>query len=551
MLKSLKVTNYAIIDELEIQFSKGFNIITGETGAGKSILIGALGLIMGNRADTKVLFDLENKCVVEAEFEISDYKLQDFFQKEELEYDDVLILRREILPSSKSRAFINDTPANLKSIRDLTVKLIDMHQQFDTLGLNNPEVQLELLDAYAGTLDQVEQYKLDFELLNKKQSQLSRLIKQKEQAEKDQELLKYHLEEFEKLELTEGALKEWENELSVLENAETIKTTLSKLAFALDQAEPSILNSLDELNYELSKISNLHPDIEALSDRYLNAIEELRDLASGFENQAEMTELDPERLEEIQSKVNLAYQLQSKHHLSSEEEMLQKWEEIAVKIKTFNQSGEEISRVEKEITDLTKQLKSLGKSISGQRIKASSPLSVQVEQNLHSLSMENAQFKINVEPGDTLLENGIDIVNYLFTANKGARLQEINEVASGGELSRLSLCIKTELAKNVKLPTLIFDEIDSGVSGAVSMKMGNMIKSLSGTHQIINITHSPQIASKADRHYRIFKETNDNRSFTKMEILEGEQKTIEVAKMLSGDPPSEAAMENARVLMSM
>lgn len=551
MLHSLKVSNYAIIDELEINFLKGFNIITGETGAGKSILIGALGLIMGNRADTKVLFDLEKKCIVEASFDITDYELREFFLTNELEYDDQLILRREILPNSKSRAFINDTPANLKTIKDLAVMLIDMHQQFDTLGLNNPEVQLNLLDAYAGNEANVFTYKETFEQLQSKKIMLNRLIKKKEQAEKDQELLKYQLEEFEKLDLKEGQLKDWEDELSLLENAETIKNALTKAAYAIDQSEPSIMANLQDLNYDISKISSLHPEINTLHERFLNILEELRDIASDFEQRADMTDLDPERLIETQSKVNLAYQLLTKHHLNTEEDLLKKWEDISNQINNFKQSGAEITKTKSEIAALEKACFEIATTISSQRKNTSVPLCKQVEENLHRLSMENAQFQIFVNATKELGESGIDEVGFLFTANKGARLQEIKEVASGGELSRLSLCIKTELAKSVKLPTLIFDEIDSGVSGAVSMKMGNMIKQLSDTHQIINITHSPQIASKADRHYRIFKETSENRSFTKMEILDDNEKTLEIAKMLSGDPPSEAAIENAKELMRM
>ncbi|GLR19382.1 DNA repair protein RecN [Portibacter lacus] len=550
MLQSLKVSNYAIIENLEISFSRGFNIITGETGAGKSILIGALGLIMGNRADTKVLFDLEKKCVVEAHFDIKAYHLSSFFEANDLEFDENLIIRREILPNSKSRAFINDSPATLKMLRELCSQLIDMHQQFDTLGLNNPEVQLAMIDAYAKNGDMLEKYTEIFELYNLKKTELNRLIKQKAQAEKDQELLMYHLDEFEKLSLEEGQLSAWEEEMKLLENAETIKSVLSKAAFTINEADPSIISGLEEINYDVSKITSFHSSIEQLGEKYFNLIEELRELASEFENQAEKTDLDPERLGIVQEKLDLAYQLQAKHHLNSEEEMFAKWEEISDKVNGFKKSGSEIKKAEEALGKLHSELDEVAAKLSAKRKKIGPELCKQAEDNLHNLSMENAKFQIEVIDLKDFTETGKNEIKFLFSANLGGRLQEISEVASGGELSRLSLCIKSELAKRVKLPTLIFDEIDSGVSGAISMKMGQMIKKLSGSHQIINITHSPQIASKADRHYRIFKESNQERSYTKMEILEGDEKTTEIAKMLSGDPPSEAAMENARVLMA-
>ncbi|WP_235296854.1 DNA repair protein RecN [Portibacter marinus] len=550
MLRSLKVSNYAIIDNLDISFSTGFNIITGETGAGKSILIGALGLVMGNRADTKVLFDLDKKCIVEATFDISEYPLEHFFASRELEFDQELIIRREILPTSKSRAFINDTPSNLKDLRDLCSQLIDMHQQFDTLGLNNPEVQLELLDAYAQNTALLLQYQETFQAYNAKKSELNRLIRAKLQAEKDQELLSYHLEEFEKLALEEGQLKDWESEVAVLENAEMIKSVLSKSAYTLEEAETSIISGLEEIKYEIDKVSGFHPEIEKLGEKYFDLIEELRELASAFLDQSEKTDLDPEKLTIIQEKLDLAYALQAKHHLNSEEEMFAKWEEIADQISSFKQSGEEIIKVEHEIASLQNELTKLANDLSANRKKVAPKLYNATQEYLHQLSMENARFQIEITSLDEFTETGKDFVEFLFSANLGARLQEIKEVASGGELSRLSLCIKSELAKKVKLPTLIFDEIDSGVSGAISQKMGVMIKQLSSSHQIINITHSPQIASKAEKHYRIFKENSQDRSFTKMEVLEGEDKTVEIAKMLSGDPPSEAAMENARVLMA-
>ena len=351
--------------------------------------------------------------------------------------------------------------------------------------------------------------------------------------------------------LEEGLLISWENELSMLENAESIKSALSKSAFAINEADPSVISGLEELNYDISKISSFHPKITELAEQYNNIIEELKDLGSAFEHQAEITDLDPIKLEEIQAKINLAYQLQTKHNVNTEEDMLSKWEEISNKISGFKKSNTEIKSTEAKIEKLHNRLKELALKISNKRKKISNPLCESVELNLHKLSMENARFQISIIDIEELSETGMNDVNFRFSANKGARLQEISEVASGGELSRLSLCIKSQLAQRVKLPTLIFDEIDSGVSGAISMKMGNMIKLLAASHQIINITHSPQIASKAEKHYRIFKESNDDRSYTKMEVLVGEEKTLEIAKMLSGDPPSAAAIENAKELMAL
>ena len=548
MIQNLSVNNYAIIDNLEINFSDGFNIITGETGAGKSILLGALGLIMGNRADTKVLFDLSEKCIVEAKFDVRGYGLQNLIEENDFDYDDELIIRREILPNSKSRAFVNDSPANLKTLRTISSELLDLHQQFDTLGLNNEEIQLGLLDAYSSNQDLLEVYVAKYEQYLTDIQKLKRLVKQKEQAEKDQELLQYHLKEFEDLSLEPGQLILWEQERDVLENAEHIKNILSKSAFALNEADPSLISNLEDLKFELNEISSFHLEIEKITEQYLHLIEELKDISSSMARQADLTDLDPVRLSEIQEKLELVYKIQAKHKVNDEEEIMKKWEEISNKISSFKQSDKEINELKLDLKNQKEELSKRATQISERRKKAAPKLCQRVVSNLKNLGMDHARFEIAIEELEDFDVNGMDKIKFMFAANIGSRMQEISEVASGGELSRLSLCIKTELAKSVKLPTLIFDEIDSGVSGNISMKMGRMIKELSQNHQIINITHSPQIASKADIHYRIFKENAQDRSYTKMIHLEEDERIIEIAKMLSGDPPSEAAIENAKNL---
>ncbi len=550
MIKHLQVKNYALIESLSIDFSKGLTIITGETGAGKSILLGALGLIMGNRADTKTLYSDEEKCVVEGFFDIGKYDLEAFFRNHDLDYDTDMVIRRELLPSGKSRAFVNDTPVNLKVLQQLSAALIDLHQQFDTLDIHNVSFQLRMIDALAGNKKLIAAYEEAYRAYQADRRILSDLIERNQNAAKEVDFINFQLEEFNNVELRAGEQEELEEELSVLQNAEEIKQTLAGAYQHLNESEQSVISQLQELGHSLSQLRRYDSRLAQLYERYDSLLLEIEDLTQEFERVAEDTEYDPERISEVQTRLDLIYRLERKHNVSTVEDLIAIQEDLQGQLDKIGDLSTEIDSLEADIEKQKKELHGMAEQLTERRRSVIEGFETQVMDLLAQLAMEHAQLRVQMRPMSELGPTGLDEVNFFFAANKGSRLQLIKDVASGGELSRLTLVTKSLVASAIPLPTLIFDEIDAGVSGDIALKMGNILRKLSNNHQVISITHSPQIACKAERHYFVYKKVKEDRTVTDLNLLEGEERIRAIATMLSQSPPSESAIENARELLS-
>lgn len=550
MIEQLHISNYAIIERLDLDFSKKLTIITGETGAGKSIMLGALGLIMGKRADIKALYNTENKCVVEAHFNIKPYDLQEFFEEQDLEYDDHIIIRREISVSGKSRAFINDSPATIDALQLLSGQLLDLHQQFDTLDIQSAAFQLKVIDALADNKDLNKQYRTYFKKYKALKSELNRLIEGNKLADQQREFLDFQYQELAQAELVENELSGLETELQVLSNAEDIKRQLLGASHQLMESEQNIVGQLKAVANSIQSVAKFHNDLPKLNEQLLGFIMEIQELNKDFERIADRTENNPERQNEVQTRLNTLYKLLKKHNVSEVSELIALQLGLEKQLSGFNNATENIAKLEKEIGELEKQCQKLAISLSERRLKAIEPFEKEVHKLLSLVAMEHAQLKVQQEPTAELTAEGLDHIRFLFAANKGSRLQEIKGYASGGELSRLAFCIKSMVAASIPLPTIIFDEIDSGISGDVAMKMGNILKQLADHHQLISITHSPQIASKASKHYFVYKQNTPERTLTAVRALNPTERIYEIAKMLSGDPPSESAKQNASDLIA-
>lgn len=550
MIRSLYIQNYAIIDELSIHFSDGLTIITGETGAGKSILLGALGLIMGKRADTKALYDLGKKCFVEGYFDVRPYNLHSFFETNELDYDDEVIVRREILPSGKSRAFINDTPVTLNLLQDLSAALIDLHQQFDTLDIHNVSFQLRMLDALAGNRDLLHQYQVLYREFQADKHRLQALMEQERNASRETEFIQFQLQEFHDANLLPAEQESLEEELNRLTNAEEIKRTLGAVFNYLSEDEQSVIGQLQQMVISVGGIRKYGPSIDALYQRFQGLLYELQDLSAEFEQQADETEFDPERILEIQQRLDVLYRLENKHQVRTVDELLDIQQKLEVQLQSFDDISGEIQRLKDKTTETEEGLRRLSSKLSERRKGVIPGFEKEVQEMLGQLAMEYARLQVQVHDLDHPGPTGMDEVSYLFAANKGGRLQAIRDVASGGELSRLTLVTKSLVASAIPLPTLIFDEIDAGISGDVALKMGRILRSLSNQHQVVVITHSPQVASKADVHYLVYKQDREDRTATGVRLLSDEERVMSIATMLSQHPPSESAIRNARELLA-
>lgn len=549
MIKSLHIRNYAIIESLEVNFSEGLTVITGETGAGKSILLGALGMIMGNRADTKSLYNEAEKCVVEAQFDIRTYELKAFFIDNDIEYDDETVIRREILPSGKSRAFINDSPVNLNVLQQLSSALLDLHQQFDTLDIHNVSFQLRMIDALADNKRLAAGYEEEYRQYVTDKRRLENLIHRNEASSKEVEFLQFQLEEFNKAELVDGEQERLEQEIAVLSNAEEIKRTMNAAFQYLSENEQSLVSQMEELSIRLHQVSKFEQRMQRLSERYDGLVEELKDISGEFEEIAEQTEYDPERITEIQNRLDLIYRLQNKHRVASVKELIDIQENLQEQLGGFGDLSTEIETLRKRIAEQETHLWDVAQMLSERRYLVVPDFENKVKEMLSQLSMEYAVLKVDMRKLEALGPTGLDELNFLFAANKGSRLQMIKDVASGGELARLTLVTKSLVASAIPLPTLIFDEIDVGVSGDVALRMGNILRKLSNQHQVVTITHSPQVASKADAHYFAYKVEKDDRVITKVRELNKDERIRAIATMLSQNPPSDAAIENARQLI--
>lgn len=551
MIKRLHIRNYAIIESLDIDFARGLTIITGETGAGKSILLGALGLIMGDRADTKSLYNQEEKCIIEGIFDLGAHDLRDFFVENDLDYETEVVVRRELTPSGKSRAFVNDSPVTLKVLQDLSAELIDLHQQFDTLDIHNLSFQLRMIDALAGNKERLLQYRNIYREYSTNQRRLSELLNRNEQSTKEMDFIQFQLEEFNKAELVAGEQETWEEELTRLSHAEDIKRTLGMAFDVLTENEQSIVGQMQSLSVALVTIGKYAPKLGEYSDRFAGMIFELREMSNEFEKVADQTDYDPERIQEVQQRLDLIYRLLKKHTVSSVDELLAIQANLEQQLAGFADLGNEIGALRDKIKVQEEQLYRWADELSDRRQAVIPGYEQKVVDMLTQLAMPYAQLKIENRKLEHLSPTGVDEVQFLFAANRGSRLQQIKDVASGGELSRLALVTKSLVASAIPLPTLIFDEIDSGISGDVALKMGNILRNLSNEHQVVTITHSPQVASKADRHYFVFKVDKPDRTITNVRLLSDDDRVRAIAVMLSQSPPSESALVNARELLGL
>lgn len=548
MIRHLHIQNYAIIEKVTITFSNGLTTITGETGAGKSIIMGAMGLILGDRADTSVLYNEEEKCIVEGVFDISNYELKSYFQEHELDYDPELIIRREIRTNGKSRAFINDTPTTLSVLKGLSNNIIDLHRQFDTLDINQFSFQLNTLDALAEQKKKVLEYKNLYDTFKSTREELDYLKKKQHQNKKEEDFIRFQLEEIEKLELEKDEQQELERELEELEHVEELKEALQQTTQVFEQGEYAISDLISEL---LNLFRKAGSSANELRDRIESVKIEIDDISREAELLSEDVEWDPSRHEELQNRLDKIYKLQKKHDVDTVNELLELQESMQLQLEEFSHSDERINELQTTIDQLEKEAWRLAKNISKERSKVIEGFEQKVKSLLQEVAMPEAIFRVEIKQNEKLGNSGIDDVDFLFSANKGGKPAAVNKIASGGELSRLALCIKSIVAAAIPLPTMIFDEIDTGVSGDVALKMGRILQKLSLEHQIIVITHSPQISAQGDKHYLVYKESDQERTYTRVREIEGEQRVQSIARMLSSDPPTSAALENAKELLSL
>lgn len=548
MLASLSIKNYAIIDELNIDFLNDLNIITGETGAGKSILLGALDLILGKRADTKSLYVDSKKCIVEATFDKYPKAVIKVMQAHELDIEDELIIRREISATGKSRAFVNDTPVNLKLLQEISSRQVNLHQQFDNLSLHSEDFQMEIIDALAGNKAALDQYWTLYKKYKASIQQLDAMRTANQNADREIDYIQFQLKEFDNISLVPGELVKWEEEINILQNAEGIKKALTTSNYALEQSDASVLSQLRTLSNEISPFKEIDDKLARLYQQLENCILELDDVSALAAQLSEDIEYSPEKINEIQGRLDQVYRLQKKHNVQSDEALLKIKSEFENQLLSFTDLNGEIEAKEKEIKIQKGTLEELAAKLHKKRSKAIPRFEKEIQKLLVDLAMTNAKLQVKLDTVD-LNPTGSDKITFLFAANKGSKFLPIKQVASGGELSRLNLCVKSMVADSMELPTLIFDEIDSGVSGDVALKMGGILKELSRNHQVITITHSPQVAAHAKRHFYVYKQDKGNKTITNIRVLEYAEKIKVLATMLSKSPPSTFALENAKELL--
>lgn len=549
MLSKLHIQNYAIIEDLQINFAGSLNIITGETGAGKSILMGALNLILGQRADSSVLQNKEKKCVVEGWFSVRKSKqVNDFFNDNDLDHEEDILIRREIAANGKSRSFINDTPVNLSQLKSLAVLLVDLHQQFDTLELSSENFQRDVLDAFAGNGTLMQQLRSQFETYTSTKKELEALQLQQSNVNKELDYNRFLFDELEELALKENELEELDAELKLLSNAETVKQQLSAVFFELKDSEQPVVQQLKSLQSKLKFLLEYHPDIDNLSKRLQSAAIEIQDVADELERIDDSVSFDQERIELINERISAGYKLLKKHSVNTTGELLQIQENLQQKLDAVLNISSNIDKLEKETQELYAACLETAKLVSANRHAQIKSFADKINKLLLQVGMPNARLKVALK--DVALSmSGIDEIDFLFDANKSNRFEPVSKVASGGELSRLMLSIKSLVAKKLELPTLIFDEIDTGISGEAAKQVGIIMKDLSAAHQIIAITHQPQIAARAAAHYFVYKEIRGEKIATSIRLLDNDERIIAIAKMLGGEKPTAAALENAREMV--
>lgn len=550
MLKHLLIRNYALIRELEMTPSGSLNVITGETGAGKSIMLGAIGLLLGNRADTKALWDEQEKCVTEGTFDLRGLRLKKLFSDLELEYDDDTIIRREINPAGKSRAFINDLPVTLDILRQVGQRLMDIHSQHETLELGKQTFQLELLDAYAGNQKITEAYELAWREFQYARAELSRWEADAARLKAEADYVNFQLTELTQAQLEEGEQGRLEEEQKVLEHAEEIKQRLVSVLARLSESDDAVANQLAEVRSDLSAIAPFSEAYQKLLDRFNTVRLELADIANEAGDINERVEFEPARFEAVQQRLSLLYQLQKKHRVNEVADLLKIQAGLEQRAATTRSLDDTIARLQQTLDAAGKQVAAIGEQLSDSRTRVMTSLKRQLASLLHDLGMPDARVEIHhqrVTPN----ARGLDEVDLLFSANKGVAPRPLNQVASGGEFSRLMFAVKYVMAEKAALPTLVLDEIDTGVSGEVALKLGSLMKAMARNHQLIAISHLPQIAAKADTHYLVFKDQTGNKAITGIRLLAAEERVDEIAKMIGGAKPTPTARESARELMTI
>ncbi|TGE08001.1 DNA repair protein RecN [Hymenobacter fodinae] len=550
MLVDLRIRNYALIEQLELRPSALLNIITGETGAGKSIMLGAIGLLLGNRADSRMLFDTEKKCVIEGQFDISSYQLQDIFESEDLDYDTQCILRREISPAGKSRAFVNDTPVTLETLRNIGANLMDIHSQHDTLLLGDAVFQLNLLDLYAGLVPTRAQYSNAYRQYRKLEADLKALEDQVAQANKELDYHTFLLNELEDARLDNENQEEVEQEVKQLEHAEEIKYKLTQALQSLTESEYCATSGLKEAATLLGQVSAYADSFKELKERLDSCLIELHDISDEIEAAERRTEGDPARIDELQGRLNVLYSLQRKHQVRDVVALLAVRSELRDKVGSVLNLDKQIFRLRRDaeaaLATVTKQAARLSEA----RRKVFPKFEKELVGLLAELGMPHSRIVVQHQAGAPAA-SGIDLIGILFTANKGAQPQTLSKAASGGEFSRLMLCIKYMLADKTALPTIVFDEIDTGISGEIAVKVGRMMQQMAKKHQLIAISHLPQMAAAGDAHYFVYKEDRADRTVSRIRTLDLNERIQEIAQMISGANPSQHAFQSARELLAM
>jgi len=549
MLSHLYIENYALIEKLEIDFSSGFSVITGETGAGKSIIIGALSLILGQRTDIGVLLNKSTKCVVEGSFDLSKLNLTDFFNNNELDDENPCLLRREIAPNGKSRAFINDTPVNLNQLKELGERLVDIHSQHNTLTLHNSDFQMAVVDNVAGNQDVLKQYLYEFKIFQQLTIQLEDLKLKEKEANTNRDYLQFLFDELENANLKSNEQEEITKELEIQNNAEDIKTGLFQTINTLSQSEINVIVQLNELILSLSKLALYHPQIKEIKERMQSCIIELKDIANEAEILGEKVHFDASIIEQLTQRLDLIYRLEKKHNVSSVAELIDIYTKISDELLLIASFEDKIQLFEKKLKDQFQKIKNISEELSFKRMNTIPLIENAVKEILSNLGMNTAELKIDLKKSEHFNNSGSNEIIFLFNANKGGELRELSKVISGGELSRLMLAIKSIISKQNILPTVVFDEIDNGVSGDIAGKVGLIMKKMSIDMQLIAITHLPQIAAKADIHYFVSKLSDDKITRSVIKRLNDTEKIEEIAKMLSNENITVSALENAKDLM--
>lgn len=548
MIRHIHIVNYALIDKTDLELEKGFTIITGETGAGKSILLGAIGLTLGQRADASAIMDKDRKCVVEITYDVAGYHLQQWFTDNDLDYDDEVVVRRELMADGKSRSFINDTPVNNKVLKEFGSFLIDVHSQHQSLLIGQPEYQLEILDAFCGNQSLLKDYKVKYAARQTLLSELERVKQQAREAEQEEDYLKFQFNQLDEANLRAGEQQELEEELTLLNNAETIKSAFSEVTYVLSEADSPVIHFLKGIRNKIAALDDVVKEATDYEQRLHSVIIELEDIADGAERVAERVEYNPSRVDVINDRLAVMYDLLHKHKMERTEELIALKDTLRGKLKGIQSFAVRIGELEEQVSVLETEMEKLAGKIHAARVASEGKLREEMRGLLVGLGIKHALFKVDVVSLDHFTPTGKDDVTFLFAANKNQEPGELSKVASGGEISRLMLSLKYILSRTKQLPVIIFDEIDTGVSGEIAHRMAAMMKEMATRMQVISISHLPQIAAAGDSHFKVYKEDDHAGTISRIRRLTEEERVTEIAGMISGSIVSEAALENARLL---